>query len=149
MFLKKITCKCLHYVEVENPKYNVVKYINKPVLKKRTDKGERVTREEFYFYVCPRCDRDVVEIHRWAINAAGNEAKREKELLIGEKATNYLIESRENRKHKLIDIREAIHSKGIPLRYGKAINDETVRLRYINEACYDGEKIECKVKIYS
>lgn len=147
--MKKITCKCGHYAIVEEPKYNVVKYENKPVLKKRTDKGERISREIFYFYVCPRCDRDVVEIHRWAINAAGNEAKREKELLIGEKATNYLITSRENRKQKLIDIRQAIYTKGIPLRYGKAINDETVRLRYINEAAFDGEKIECKIKVYN
>lgn len=145
--MKKITCKCLYFVDVENPKYNVVKYENKPSLKKYTDKGERVFREIFYYYICPRCNRDVVEIHRWTINAAGNESKREKELLIGEKASKYLVESSNSRRNKMINYRNFIYSKGIPLRYGKALNDETVRLRYINETAYDGDKIETKVKV--
>lgn len=149
MYLKKITCRCTKYVIVEEPQYNVVKYENKPVFKKRTDKGERITREIVYYYVCPQCDRDVVEIHRWAINNAGNECKREKELLVGLSACEYLFNTVNNRKTKPIEYKDTIHSKGIPLRYGKAINDETVRMRYINEAGFDGGKIESKVKIYS
>lgn len=131
----------------EDETYCINKYENKPVIKTKTDKGDRVIKEEFYYYICPRCDRDVVEIHRYKRNAAGNIAKCEKELLVGEKASDYLILSRETRKYKLIEFRDKIHSKGIPLRYGKAINDETVRMRYINEAGFDGGKIETKVTI--
>lgn len=145
----KITCRCQHYVEVEEPQYNVSVYENKPVLKRRTDKGERIIREIVYYYVCPRCDRDVVEIHRWAINAAGNEAKREKEQLIGINACEYMLNSVNNRKGKVIEYKDTNYTKGIPLRYGKAINAETVRMRYINEAGFDGEKIESKVKVIS
>jgi hypothetical protein len=134
---------------VEEPQYNVSVYENKPVIKRRTDKGERITKELVYHYVCPKCDRDVVEIHRWAVNAAGNIAKREREQLIGISACEYMFNSVNNRKAKTVEYKDTIHSKGIPLRYGKAINDETVRMRYINEAGYDGEKIETKVKIFS
>lgn len=145
----KITCRCQHYVEVEEPQYNISVYENKPVIKRRTDKGERITKELVYYYVCPQCDRDVVEIHRWAVNAAGNIAKREREQLIGIEACEYMFNSVNNRKTKAVEYKDTIHSKGIPLRYGKAINDETVRMRYINEAGFDGGKIESKVKIFS
>lgn len=143
----RITCRCLHYVDVEEPQYNVMIYENKPVIKRKTDKGKRIVKELVYYYVCPQCDRDVVEVHRWAINAAGNVAKQEKEILIGIDACTYMINSISHRKPKLIEYKDSIPTKGIPLRYGKAINDETVRMRFINEAGYEGGKIETKVNL--
>ena len=134
---------------MEEPQYNVTKYVNKPVFKKRTDNGERVTKEIVYCFVCPECEREVVQVNRWAINAARNECKRERELLVGLKAEQYLLETIDYRKIRPIEYKDVIHGKGIPLRYGKCINDETVRLRYINECGFDGERIECKVKVYS
>lgn len=145
----KITCSCQHYVNTDDTSYNITKYENKPVLKRHSNNGEYIVKEVFYYYVCPRCDKEVVEIHRFKRNAIGNLARVEREQLFGLKAANYLIQTQETRKQRLIEFKEHIHSKGIPLRYGKCINDETVRLRYINECGFDGDKIESKVKIYS
>lgn len=139
----------MHYVTSEDNGEIITKYENKPVLKKRSNYGDFVVKEIFYYYVCPKCDTDVVDIHRYKRNALGNLAKVERELLVGEKAARYLIKSQQTRKQKIIEFKDYIRSKGIPLRYGKCINDETVRMRYINEACFDGEKIESKVKVFS
>lgn len=143
----KITCRCNKYVEVENPQYNVSVFENKPVLKRKTDNGEKIVKELVYHYVCPQCDKDVVEIHRWAVNAAGNVAKREKEQLTGISACEYMFNSYNTRKAKNIKFKDNVYCKGIPLRYGKVINNETVRMRYINEAGYDGGEITSKVTL--
>lgn len=145
----KLTCNCTNYIDTDEQSELVTKYENNPVIKKISNTGDKIIQEVFYYYICPKCCRDVIEIHRYKKNGIGKKAKVEKEILVGYKATNYLIQSRYCRKEKRIQFKEYIYSKGIPLRYGKAINSETIRMRYINEACFDGNKIVSKVKIFS
>ena len=127
-------------------------YKVKEPTQKKTSKNEKIVSESFYYYVCPRCERDVIVINRKAINAVGNIKSLLPEKLIGEKATNYLIMTSENRINKTSELTYNYNSRycrGVPMSYFKTISAEIQRPRYINEAAYSGAKIETKVKIFS
>ena len=146
----KITCGCGHFVTKNDDLYKISYYkVKKPTLF-QTEKKERVIEETFYCYVCPECNRDVVVIKRKARNAAGHIKALLPEKLIGLKAVEYLQMTENNRIDKTNTLQYSecgIVTKGIPLRYGKTINHNTQRLRYINECGYDGKRIKTDIKV--
>ena len=148
----KITCICGHFVTKKDDlsKLNYYK-LKKPTLK-QTDKNEKIIEESFYYYVCPRCDRDVIVIMRKAINAIGAKKLLLPEKITGIKAIEYLQLTADNRINKTNELQlseKTSYTKGIPVSYFKALSGTEQRPRYINEAGFSGDKIECKIKIYN
>lgn len=147
----KITCKCGHYITKNDDLLKLSLYKVKQPTLRRTQKNERIIEETFYYYICPKCERDVIVIKRKAINGAGNIKALIPEKLIGEKASNYLKMTENNRINKTSELRftqKEVYCKGVPLSYFKTISATVQRARYINEAAYSGDKIESKVKPY-
>lgn len=127
-------------------------YKVKQPTQKKTSKNERITEETFYYYICPKCERDVVIIKRKAINGAGNIKLLIPEKLIGKSATEYLEMTKENRINKTNEIRytqRECYCKGVPMSYFKTMGATTQRPRYINEIGYSGKKIESELKVFS
>lgn len=124
--------------------------VKQPTLR-RTAKNERIIDEFFYYYVCPKCERNVIVIKRRAINAAGNIKTLIPEKIIGKRAAEYLVLTEKTRINKTNELRfnENIYVRGVPLSYFKTIGAEAQRPRYINECAYSGAKIESKVKVFS
>lgn len=145
----KIQCICGEYVNTDSDFYKITKYENRPVMKHKAFNGQRITREIVFSYVCPKCERQIVDIHRYGINALGNSKKLEYQQLRGADAEEYLKATYWCRKErKIMPKVSAYTGKGIPIAYFKSIDSTHQRRRYINEAAYDGAKIESKVKIY-
>ena len=148
----KITCICGHFVTKKDDLSKLNYYrLKKPTLK-QTDKNEKIIEESFYYYVCPRCDRDVIVIMRKAINAIGAKKVLIPEKLTGLKAIEYLHQTSDNRINKtneLILTEKNYYTKGIPLSYFKALSATKQRPRYINEAAFSGDEVECELKIYN
>ena len=148
----KITCRCGHYIRKSDDLGLLSFYKLKTPIKQRTNKNEKIIDESFYYYVCPKCDRDVVVIKRKAINAAGNIKTLIPEKLIGLEAIEYMQQTEKNRINKTNDLvyaESSIYVRGVPLSYFKALSDTVQRPRYINEAGYSGEKVKSEIKIYS
>ena len=148
----KITCICGHFVTKQNDLSKINFYKLKTPTIKRTDKGEKIIEESFYYYVCPRCDRDVIVIMRKAINAIGAKKLLLPEKITGIKAIEYLQLTADNRLNKTNELQlsdMSYHSKGIPISYFKTLSATEQRPRYINEAAFSGDKIECKITIYN
>lgn len=148
----KITCICGHFISKNNDlsKLNYYK-LKKPTLNK-TDNNEKITEETFFYYVCPKCERDVIVIMRKAVNAIGAKKVLIPEKLTGLKAIEYLQLTADNRINKTNEIQlseKSYHSKGIPVSYFKSLSGTQTRPRYINEAGYSGEMIESKVTVYN
>lgn len=152
MFNFRITCKCGRFITKDNDLFRISFYkLTKPT-KDKTNKNEKIIEETFYYYVCPKCDSDVVVIKRKAINAAGNIKILIPEKLIGLEAIKYMQQTDKIRINKTSDLKYAesnIFVRGVPLSYFKTLSATTQRPRYINEASFSGDKVECKVKVYS
>lgn len=148
----KITCICGHFITKNDDLCRVNFYkLLKPTLNK-TEKGEKVTEESFYYYVCPRCDRDVIVIMRKAINGIGAKKTLIPVKLTGLKAIEYLQLTENNRINKTNEIlfsEAKVYSKGIPLSYYKTLSATEQRPRFINEAAYSGEKVTSEVIVYN
>lgn len=148
----KITCKCGHYITKNDDLFRLSYYKIKTPTKKYTERNERIIEEFFYCYVCPECDRDVVLIKRKAINAIGAKKAIIPEKLIGLEAIKYLQLTENNRINKTNTLQytdTGIFIKGFPLSYFKTISATHQRPRYINECGYSGNKVECKLKVFS
>ena len=148
----RVTCKCGHYITRNDDLYKLSYYKLRQPVQKRTSKNERIIEETFYYYVCPKCERDVIVIKRKAINAVGNIKILIPEKIIGKKATDYLLLTEKNRINKTNELRYGennIYVRGVPLSYFKTLGAETQRPRYINEVAYSGSKVESKVKVFN
>lgn len=148
----KITCICGHFVTKKDDLGLLNYYKLKTPTLKRTDKNEKIIEESFYYYVCPKCDRDVIVIMRKAINAIGAKKVLIPEKLTGLKAIEYLQLTADNRINKTNEMQlsdKGYHTKGIPISYFKALSGTEQRPRYINEAGYSGEMIESKITVYN
>ena len=148
----KITCRCGHYITKNDDLYRLSYYKVKMPTKKRTERNERIIEENFYCYVCPECDRDVVLIKRKAINAIGTKKALMPEKLIGLEAIQYLQLTENNRINKTNTLQYVgfkTFGKGLPLSYFKSLSDKSQRPRYINECGYSGDKVECAIKVFS
>lgn len=146
----KIQCNCGEYVNTDNDFYKITKYENRPVIKRKSFNNQRITREIVFSYICPKCGKQIVDIHRYGINALGASKKLEYQQLRGLDAEEYLKASYYNRKEREIMPKVPVYSgKGIPVSYFRSVDSTHQRRRYINEAAYDGAKIESKVKVYT
>lgn len=148
----KITCKCGRYITKENDLFRVNYYRLKQPLEKKTTDNKRIIEEVFFYYVCPRCDRDVVLIKRRAINNVGNPIALLPIKLIGKEAAEYLIKTQQIRVNLTNKLNYTEYGRFVncgQISYFKAINETHQRPRYLNESGYSGEKIESKVKIFS
>lgn len=148
----KITCKCGRYITKEKDLFRVNYYKLKTPLERRTHDNKRIIDEVFFYYVCPRCDRDVILIKRRAINNAGNVISLIPVKLIGKEAAEYLIKTQEIRVNITNKLNYTEYGRFVncgQISYFKTINDTHQRPRYLNESGYSGEKIECKIKVYS
>ena len=148
----KITCKCGRYITKEKDLFRISYYKLKQPLEKRTSDNKRIIDEVFFYYVCPRCDRDVVLIKRRAINNAGNVFSLLPTKLIGKEAAEYLIKTQEIRVNLTNKLNYTEYGRFVncgQISYFKAINDTHQRPRYLNESGYSGEKIESKIKVFS
>lgn len=148
----KITCKCGRIVYKDSDLFRISFYKVKTPTLKRTEKNERRLEEIFFYYVCPRCDREVVLIKRKALNAAKNHKLLFPVKLICKEASEYIELTKDNRinlTNKLFYNDTSRFVKGISMSYFKSINDRFQRPRYLNECGYSGEKVECKLKVYS
>lgn len=147
----RVTCSCGNYITKNDDLYKLSYFKVKQPTKKRTQKNERIIDEFFYYYVCPKCEREVIVIKRRAINAAGNIKILIPEKIIGKKAADYLKMTENLRINKTSELRytENIYVRGVPLSYFKTLSAEAQRPRYINECAYSGAKIESKVKVFS
>lgn len=148
----KITCKCGRYITKEKDLFRISYYKLRQPLDKRTVDNKRIIDEVFFYYVCPRCDRDVVLIKRRAINNAGNVFSLLPTKLIGKEAAEYLIKTQEIRVNLTNKLNYTEYGRFVncgQISYFKAINETHQRPRYLNESGYSGDKIESKVKIFS
>ena len=148
----KITCKCGRYITKEKDLFRISYYKLRQPLDKRTVDNKKIIDEVFFYYVCPRCDRDVVLIKRRAINNAGNVFSLLPTKLIGKEAAEYLIKTQEIRVNLTNKLNYTEYGRFVncgQISYFKAINETHQRPRYLNESGYSGDKIESKVKIFS
>ena len=148
----KITCKCGRYITKEKDLFRISYYKLRQPLDKRTLDNKKIIDEVFFYYVCPRCDRDVVLIKRRAINNAGNVFSLLPTKLIGKEAAEYLIKTQEIRVNLTNKLNYTEYGRFVncgQISYFKAINETHQRPRYLNESGYSGDKIESKVKIFS
>lgn len=148
----KITCKCGRYITKEKDLFRVNYYRLKTPLIKKTQDNKRIIEEVFFYYVCPRCDRDVVLIKGKAINNAGNVFCLLPTKLIGKDAAEYLIKTREIRVNLTNKLNYTEYGRFVncgQISYFKAINDTHQRPRYLNESGYSGDKVESKIKVYN
>lgn len=148
----KITCKCGRYITKEKDLFRVNYYKLKTPLYKKTDDNKRIIDEVFFYYVCPRCDRDVVLIKRKAINNVGNPIALLPIKLIGKEAAEYLIKTQEIRANLTNKLNYTEYGRFVncgQISYFKTINDTHQRPRYLNESGFSGEKVESQLKIYS
>lgn len=148
----KITCICGHFITKNDDLCKLNYYKLKTPTLKKTDRNERIIEESFYYYVCPRCDRDVIVIMRKAINGIGAKKTLIPIKLTGLKAIEYLQLTENNRINKTNEIlfpEAKVYSKGIPLSYFKTLSATEQRPRFINEAAYSGDKVTSELIIYN
>lgn len=148
----KITCRCGRYVTKDKDLFRISYYKVKTPTEKRTKDNKRIIDEVFFYYVCPRCDRDVVLIKRRAINNAGNAFALLPIKLIGKEAAEYLNVTKDNRVDLTSKLNYTEYGRFVncgQISYFKAINETHQRPRYLNESGYSGDKIESKVKVFS
>lgn len=147
----KITCSCGHYITKNDNLFLINFYKLKTPLLKRTKKNERIIEETFYYYVCPKCEKDIIVINRKALNALRNIKVLPPEKLMGFRAEKYLKETENNRINKTSELKyneTGVYCKGVPMSYFKTIDGTHQRARYINECGYSGDITESKVIVH-
>ncbi len=145
----KIACKCGEFLNTDIDFFRITKYENRPILKRKSFNNKKITREIIFSFICPKCEKQIVDIHRYSTNALGNQIKIEYEQLRGIEAEKYLEFSKNNRKEKDIILKIPKYTKGVPLSYFKSINEKTQRPRFLNEVCYSGNKVVNEIKVYN
>ena len=149
---RTITCRCGRTIYKDSDLFRLSCYSLKKPTQIRTGKNEKILEESFLFYICPQCDREVIVIKRKALNAANNKKVLLPVKLTGREALEYLELTKNNRidkTHELTYCDTSKFVKGLSMSYFKTINKTHQRPRYLNEAGYSGEKVECKLKVYS
>lgn len=145
----RVECWCGEYFDTIQDIDKLTFYKVKFPTIKHTPKNEKIIEEVFYYYFCPKCERDVVLIKRKALNALGNRKALIPEKLVGKAASEYLEKTKENRINKTNELRyiSKPYSKVIDLSYYKTLNGTTQRPRYLNETGFSGAKVESEVLI--
>lgn len=132
--------------------YKIDRYINKQVLKNKTDLGLKVAKETVFITMCDNCDSLVVEIHRHAINKFGKKKLAEKEVLRGKKALEYYNATAKNRIYTPLEspFEKPIKSaKTIPFIYGKVLDRTTQQPYYLDDSGNAGNIIKQKIYTHS
>lgn len=120
----------------------------KPVQKKYVN-NDRVVREVVDSYTCKKCGCLIVIVTRYGV-LRGRKKLLEKEKFTGVKAFEYLETTAKVREPQPMScpLQPVPFSKYIDFRYGKVLDSETQRARYLNEQDWaSNEKIKaiCKV----
>lgn len=132
--------------------YKIDRYINKQVLKTKTDLGLKVAKETVFIAMCDNCDSLIVEIHRHAINKFGKKKLAEKEVLRGAKALEYYNATAKNRIYTPLEspFEKPIKSaKTIPFIYGKVLDRTTQQPYYLDDSGNAGNIIKQKIYTHS
>jgi len=114
--------------------------INKPVQKKYVG-NNKVVKEVVESYTCKKCGSFVLRILRYS-NFKNKKRLVEQERLSGIDAVKYLEATRNvrQRQPQYFPYDKEIYCKTIPFVYGKFIDSETQRARYLNEAGWASEE---------
>lgn len=132
--------------------YKIDRYINKPIVKSKTDTGVKIVKETVFVTMCDNCDSLVVEIHRHVFNKLGKKRLEEKEILRGKKAFDYYNKTVTNRVYMPLESpfnKLVKTSKTIPFIYGKSLDSTTQQPWYIDDSSNAGNIINQKVLTHS